>query len=287
MNLLNILNNSDSQCGSGGCGEGHGCGGCAPSEDSRREFLKRATTVVFGSFTLTMLPVPADSSAESITNAAGKAVPEKPEALFGFLVDTEKCVGTGKCLTACRVENNVPEGYARTWVERFVHFKDGRVQVDLVPETGYANSDVPVINPELVERAYFAPKLCNQCDDAPCNQVCPVHAAFTSPEGIELVDPDRCIGCAYCVQACPYGVRFINPDTGNADKCTWCYHRIQRDEQPACVEACPVGARVFGRLDDPESEISKRIASIPTSVLKEHMGTHPKTRYVNLPQEVN
>ncbi|MEO2031034.1 MAG: 4Fe-4S dicluster domain-containing protein [Planctomycetaceae bacterium] len=228
-----------------------------------------------------------DNAGGSVSSNTGNAsMAQNEEILYGFLVDTEKCVGTGKCLTACRVENNVPEGYARTWVERFVHFKDGRVQVDLVPETGFAESDVPLLDPELVDRAYFVPKLCNQCEDAPCNQVCPVHAAFTSPEGVELVDPERCIGCAYCVQACPYGVRFINPDTGNADKCTWCYHRITRNEQPACVEACPVDARVFGRLDDPESEISKRIATIPTSVLKEHLGTHPKLKYVGTSGEV-
>ena len=303
---LNILNNSAGGCGSGnsasdGCGDHGACGGCreASPERSRRDFLKRATTFAFGSFSLTLLPVSSGGAAEQQATAlasgassatgvsgAAAAVKEK-EVLYGFLVDTEKCVGAGKCLTACRVENNVPEGYSRTWVERFVHFKDGRVQVDLVPETGYSGSDIPAINPDLVERAYFAPKLCNQCVDAPCNQVCPVHAAFTSPEGIELVDPDRCIGCAYCVQACPYGVRFINPDTGIADKCTWCYHRIQRDEQPACVESCPVGARVFGRLDDPQSEISKRIAKIPTSVLKEHLGTHPKLRYIGITGEVN
>ncbi len=78
----------------------------------------------------------------------------------------------------------------------------------------------------------------------------------------------------------------INPDTGTADKCTWCYHRVKRGESPACVEVCPVGARLFGRLDDPDSEISKRIAKIPTQVLKEHLGTHPKTRYLGISQEV-
>jgi tetrathionate reductase subunit B len=172
----------------------------------------------------------------------------------------------------------------------YVIQKDGRVLIDSPDggRDGFTEQRIQDrdVNPKDIAKAYFVPKLCNQCEDAPCNQVCPVHAAFTSPEGVELVDPDRCIGCAYCVQACPYGVRFINPDTGNADKCTWCYHRIQRDEQPACVEACPVGARVFGRLDDPESEISKRIATIPTRVLKEHLGTHPKLHYVGISEEV-
>ncbi|MCA9187647.1 MAG: hypothetical protein KDA99_18590, partial [Planctomycetales bacterium] len=74
--------------------------------------------------------------------------------------------------------------------------------------------------------------------------------------------------------------------TGTADKCTWCYHRVMRDEQPACVEACPTGARIFGRLDDPDSEISKQIAKLPTQVLKKHLGTRPLTYYLNLPEEV-
>ena len=117
-------------------------------------------------------------------------------------------------------------------------------------------------------------------------QVCPTHASLSSPEGVKLVDPELCIGCAYCVQACPYGVRFINHETGNADKCTWCYHRIMRGEQPACVEACPVDARAFGRLDDPQSEIRKRLAKVPTHVLKEHLGTHPSLYYIGISKGV-
>ncbi|MCA9081328.1 MAG: 4Fe-4S dicluster domain-containing protein [Planctomycetaceae bacterium] len=263
----------------GSCGGGHSCGsqsGCGCSEDAeatRREFLRQATTVTLGGLSLTILP-----------GMATESSPAGPPARFGFLVDTNKCIGAGKCLSACRMENDVPDGYTRTWVERYVHFKDGTVQVDLLPETGV--SELPIIEEDKVDRAYFVPKLCNQCDDAPCNQVCPVHASITSPEGVELVDTELCIGCAYCVQACPYGSRFMNPNTGSADKCNWCYHRIMRDESPACVEACPVDARVFGRLDDPESEISKRLSEVPIQVLKEHLGTHPKTVYVDLSHEV-
>lgn len=256
----------------------------------RREFLQRIATVSFGAMTLTLFPALASHGGGEVVSKAGLAggtpTTGNGPPIYGYLVDTERCIGTGKCLTACRVENEVPEGNYRTWVERYIHFKDGEVRVDLVPESGYSASDLPSVDPESVERAYFVPKTCNHCDDAPCNQVCPVHASFTSPEGFELIDYERCIGCAYCVQACPYGVRFINSETGTADKCTWCYHRVMRDEQPACVEACPVGARLFGRVDDPESEISKRIAEIPTQVLKEHLGTHPKTRYVGLSEEV-
>lgn len=322
--LLNILGQSKTEgcgsCGSGGgccqssgqasAGHGHGHhghghhGGCcsqsatSPSPDeTRRGFMERATTLVLGSFTLTLLPLmsgdekkeePAETPATPPEKTATPPDPAKAASgvLYGFLIDTDKCTGAGKCLTACREENRVPEGYSRTWVERYTHFRDGRVQVDLVPETGFHGSTVAQYDPAEVAKSYFVPKLCNQCVDAPCNQVCPVHASITSPEGVELVDPDRCIGCGYCVQACPYGMRFMNPETNNADKCTWCYHRITKNEQPACVEACPTGARVFGRLDDPESELSKRLASIRTQVLKEHLGTNPKLFYTSLSDEV-
>lgn len=276
-------------CASAGCAAG-GCAGGTGSlprqePSSRREFLKDATTLTLGAMSLTILPgaSPGDDGA-SPHPRAGQGSPRKP--MYGFLIDTTKCTGAGKCLTACRVENGVPEGQARTWVERYVHYRDGRVEVDLVPETGYAGSGEVQPAAEDVLQAYFVPKLCNQCVDAPCNQVCPVHASIKSPEGIELVDTDRCIGCGYCVQACPYGIRYMNHDTGVADKCNWCYHRVMRDERPACVEACPTGARVFGRIDDPDSELSRRLATLPTNVLKQHLGTLPLTRYVGLTDEV-
>ena len=295
INLLPVLSLPDpagsgacttAGCTTGGCASG-GCGGGQASESSRREFLKSATTLTLGAMSLTLLPgaMAGDDQPPSPTPAgSGHAAAAKP--MYGFLIDTTKCTGAGKCLTACRVENRVPEGQSRTWVERYIHFKDGRVEVELVPETGYAGSGEEQPPADDVLRAYFVPKLCNQCVDAPCNQVCPVHASIKSPEGIELVDTQRCIGCGYCVQACPYGIRFMNHDTGVADKCNWCYHRVMRNEQPACVEACPTGARVFGRIDDPESEISKRLATLPTNVLKQHLGTIPLTRYVGLTDEV-
>lgn len=287
-----VMSGPAANCASGGCASG----GCAPngcsgghaervSEASRREFLKTATTMTLGAMSLTLLPG-AMAGDDVPTAPPPPGAPRAKKPLYGFLIDTTKCTGAGKCLTACRVENGVPEGQARTWVERYVHFKDGRVEVDLVPEIGYAASGEPQPAAEDVLRAYFVPKLCNQCVDAPCNQVCPVHASIKSPEGIELVDTERCIGCGYCVQACPYGIRYMNHETNVADKCNWCYHRVMRNEQPACVEACPTGARVFGRVDDPESEISKRLATLPTSVLKQHLGTIPLTRYVGLTDEV-
>ncbi|MEN9580503.1 MAG: hypothetical protein RJA70_3512, partial [Pseudomonadota bacterium] len=241
---------------------------------ARREFLKNAATFALGSMTLTVLGCSEEPKTQPHTGP-----------IFGFLIDVNKCVGTGKCLTACRTENKVPAQVSRTWVERYIHFKDGTIKVEPVPEIGYGD-DKGSVDPKLVAKSYFVPKLCNQCKDAPCHQVCPTHASLKSPEGVELVDPQHCIGCGYCVQACPYGIRFMNPDTGYADKCDWCYHRTTKGENPACVEACPTGSRLFGRLDDPESEISKRISTLPTSVLKEHLGAHPVLKYLNLPGDV-
>ena len=304
--VLKILNQNECS-GSGSCGGqcsspsvSSSQQSCSGSADARRDFLKNASTLVCGSFTLTLFPFWSEAEKDSGDETANAIVPAENSTvdsgspapnsgrtvLYGFLVDNDRCTGAGKCLTACRTENKVPEGVSRTWVERYVHYIDGRVQVDLVPESGYHGSGLPEIDRAQVSKAYFVPKLCNQCADAPCNQMCPVHASFKTPEGVQLIDSDRCIGCGYCVQSCPYGMRFINPETNNADKCTWCYHRITHNELPACVEACPTGARVFGRLDDPNSELSKRLATVRTQVLKEHLGTHPNVHYTALSGDV-
>jgi Fe-S-cluster-containing dehydrogenase component len=145
-----------------------------------------------------------------------------------------------------------------------------------------------------VEKSFFVPKLCNQCDDSPCSQVCPVGATYKTRDGIVLVNQNRCIGCRYCVQACPYGMRYLVPkgkvtptgQAGVADKCTWCYHRITKGMMPACVEACPVGARIFGDLNDPESEVSKILAKERVQVLKPELGTEPKLKYIGLDEAV-
>jgi hypothetical protein len=124
---------------------------------SRRRFLQHATTIVLGTMSLTLIPgalADDDSAGANPKDGPGVNNQGKPRPLFGFLVDTQKCIGSGKCLTACRAENNVPEGYSRTWVERYIHFKDGSVRVDLVPETGYHDSQVPPVDPSTVER-YF------------------------------------------------------------------------------------------------------------------------------------
>jgi Fe-S-cluster-containing dehydrogenase component len=217
---------------------------------------------------------------------------------WGFVVDTNTCIGCGLCVVACKAENNVPKDpqYSRTWVERHTKTADGTIHVDSPRGgiDGYAAGTAPVtIGDSTVIDVRFVPRLCMQCEDSPCTAVCPVGATYRTPDGVVLVDEDRCIGCGYCVVACPYGARYIVPAGGDtprgvpgvADKCTFCYHRISVGRPPACVEACPVGARSFGDLNDPLSVVSVTLREKPTRVLKEALGTRPRVHYVGLAGE--
>jgi len=216
---------------------------------------------------------------------------------WGFGVDANRCIGCLRCVEACKIENGVAldAHHFRTWIERYVYLKGERkplVDSQSDPaniaasgsESDYRFDDR--YKDAKIDKAFFVPKLCNQCERPPCVQVCPVGATFRTPDGVVLIDHDYCIGCQYCVQACPYGVRIFNREYGVTDKCTWCYHRITRGLRPACVEACPVGARIFGDQDDPESPISKFLRENRTRVLKPEMGTSPNVFYIGLDKEV-
>ncbi len=137
-----------------------------------------------------------------------------------------------------------------------------------------------------VTKGLFVPKMCNHCKNTPCTQVCPVGASYTTKDGVVLVDDKRCIGCGYCVQACPYGSRYLHPVSHVADKCTWCYHRITRGLKPACVMACPVGARAFGNMKNLQDPVRKIIATEPVSVLQPELLTRPNCYYKGLDKEV-
>jgi tetrathionate reductase subunit B len=216
---------------------------------------------------------------------------------WGFGVDATRCIGCLRCVEACKIENGVARDahHFRTWVERYVYLKGKRKPL---VDSQCDPANIAVSGSEAVyrfdnryqgariDKAYFVPKLCNQCEHPPCVQVCPVGATFRTPDGVVLIDHDYCIGCQYCVQACPYGVRLFNRQYDVTDKCTWCYHRITRGLRPACVEACPVNARIFGDRNDPESPISKFLRENRTRVLKPEMGTSPSVFYVGLDKEV-
>ncbi|MBI5440173.1 MAG: 4Fe-4S dicluster domain-containing protein, partial [Deltaproteobacteria bacterium] len=127
------------------------------------------------------------------------------------------------------------------------------------------------------------PIVCNQCDKPACTRVCPVQATYSLDNGIVYIDPHRCIGCGYCMAACPYAVRFISPVRKVAEKCDWCWPRVREGHgPPACAQACPTGVLIFGDLNDPESEISKLLARESTAVLKPESGNEPQVFYIGL-----
>jgi Fe-S-cluster-containing dehydrogenase component len=202
---------------------------------------------------------------------------------WAYLIDTERCIGCGSCVRACKAENGVPDGYFRTWVERYLASPEAS-HVD--SPNGGMDGFPPVQTAFEPTKAFFVPKLCNHCKETPCVQVCPVGASYRTKDGVVLVDSERCIGCGYCVQACPYGSRFISPATHTAEKCTWCYHRITKGMKPACVEVCPTATRQFGDMKREDDPVRLAIAHGRVNVLQPNLLTEPQAFYLNLDKEV-
>jgi Fe-S-cluster-containing dehydrogenase component len=200
---------------------------------------------------------------------------------WGMIIDIDKCIGCGNCVRACKAENDVPleAGHFRTWVELYQVSSDDldHPHVDS-PNGGY--DGFPAGEPLTGHvKSFFVPKLCNQCANSPCVQVCPVGATFESPDGVVLVDKKYCIGCRYCVQACPYGCRFIDDRTMTVDKCDLCYHRITRGLTTACCEACPTGARQLVDLKNPNDPVHEFLKTNAVQVLKPQTATGAKVYY--------
>ncbi|MEI6873618.1 MAG: 4Fe-4S dicluster domain-containing protein [Spirochaetota bacterium] len=259
---------------------------------TRREFLEK---MAIGA-AVAALPL----SALTVVNPKklfAQVKAEKSAVRWAFLVDTYKCVGCGMCVKACKLENEVPydTSASRTWVERYVETKDGRRFADSprAARDGFTTSSIDLgmgkhqeIKADDIQKAFFVPKLCNQCEDPACVQACPVGATYQTPDGVALVDRTWCIGCGYCIMACPYGARFFHPVTHTAEKCTFCYHRITKGMNPACVDACAFGARRIGNLKDPKDPVTKIISTERVSVLKSEFGTKPQVFYLGLDEEV-
>jgi len=219
-------------------------------------------------------------------------------------IDANRCIGCGLCAEACKKENHVPQGpFYRTWIERYTITKpkagvaESRGEtivdspnggIDGFRELPLDKENKPVAKEEI-QHSFFVPKLCNLCLHSPCAQVCPVGATFDAPDGAVLVDPTYCIGCGFCIQACPYGCRFMSPVTHTAEKCTLCYHRITRGLKPACVEVCPTQARIFGDLkhSKPDDPIQQFYNNNRVQTLKPHLGTEPRLLYAGLDKEVS
>ena len=177
-------------------------------------------------------------------------------ARFGMAIDTRTCVGCMDCVVACKTENQVPEGFSRDWIAY-----DSR-------------GAFPALRLEIRSER------CNHCDEPPCVGCCPTGASHVEALGrIVLVTHGECIGCKACMASCPYDARFIHPD-GHVDKCTFCIHRVKEGKDPACVSVCPTHCMTFGDLDDPNSAISRQIASRAHHPVTPEAGTEPRIFYL-------
>lgn len=221
-----------------------------------------------------------------------------------MVIDLDKCVGCQSCAIACKTENNVPHGSPEEQRKRTAPFWNKVIAV--------SNGKYPSVSINLI------PMPCMHCDNPPCVTVCPARATYRREDGIVIQNFRRCIGCKYCIIACPYGVRNFNykepvaeeyqrpdlpPDRddrgvwpfphrthGVVEKCTFCFHRIDQavkegkkvgeDVLPACAEACPARAISFGDVDDPDSQVSRLLATRQWFRLKEASGTRPKVFYL-------
>lgn len=206
---------------------------------------------------------------------------------WAMVIDLKKCVGCDTCTVSCKAENRTPPG----------------ISYNVVMET--LEGDFPNIH------TINLPRPCMQCDRPSCVQVCPTRATYKMENGIVAIDNDRCIGCRYCIVACPYGARSFDfgdsyeeemvgfndvtsPEygmergerkkgktpIGTVRKCSFCFHRLERGEEPACVETCIGDARFFGDINDPNSVVSKLAASPRAFRLKEELGNQPSVIYL-------
>lgn len=203
---------------------------------------------------------------------------------WAMMIDIDQCIGCGGCVRACKTENDVLHEpfYFRTWVERYRITERDMEHPEVDSPNGGHDGFPARLDEGAAPKSFFVPKLCNHCAKSPCTQVCPVGATFDSPDGVVLVDKSYCMGCRYCVQACPYGCRYIDPRTHTVDKCSLCYHRIRKGLTTACCEVCPTDARRLGDLKDPNDPIHAFLRDRTIQVLKPQMATGSKVYYADL-----
>jgi Fe-S-cluster-containing dehydrogenase component len=255
---------------------------------SRRDFIKYASLAGGG---LLVLKLARDGRISPLEPASATASDPASEAQgkhhWVMVIDQSKCMGCNYCTYACKATNDIP----------------GDAQWNTVSVEGQTSKG-----------ATYLPRPCMHCENAPCVEVCPVGATFHRADGLIAMDYKKCIGCRYCEIACPYSARVFNwqdpakqannyvpkwgvPEVprrprGVVEKCTFCAQRIDRglangqmpgidhDATPACVNACPVGARLFGDLNDPRSKVSLALAKRRSFRLREDLGTHPRVYYL-------
>ncbi len=212
---------------------------------------------------------------------------------FVYCLNVGRCIGCRRCVHACAQENNLSRSPAIQYI-RVLKMPLGTINLEL-SEHNYDPQSVPE------KGVYYMPVQCHQCKNPPCVKACPVEATWQEPDGITVIDYDWCIGCRYCAAACPYWARrfnFAEPGIeagdlnlsmsylsnrprakGVMEKCTFCLHRTRKGQYPACLEVCPVGARLFGDIADPDSSVSYVLRNKRVFILKEEVGTLPRFYY--------
>ncbi len=216
---------------------------------------------------------------------------------FAYALNLTRCVGCRKCAHACLAENNQSREYdddiSMSYI-RVLELQKGSINLETSNQY-YDSESVPR------KDKYYMPVQCHQCRESPCTKACPVNATWQEPDGVVTVDYDWCIGCRYCMAACPYDARRFNWENpklekrqinldqgylsnrlrpkGVVEKCTFCLHRTRAGKYPACMEVCPTGARVFGNILDPNSEINYILHNKRVYILKEEVGTNPRFYY--------
>jgi molybdopterin-containing oxidoreductase family iron-sulfur binding subunit len=217
-----------------------------------------------------------------------------PGVEFGYALNLSRCNGSRRCVTACMRENNMPEDHPEMAYIRVFEMDIDTMDLEMADHL-YDREEVPQ------KGKFYMPVSCQQCRNSPCSKVCPVKATWGEPDGIRTIDYNWCIGCRYCMASCPYGARRfnwskpqispekINPDMGYmsnrirprgvVEKCHFCMHRTRRGKNPACMEVCPTGARVFGNLLDPDGKIQTILKTKRVYVLKGEAKTLPRFYY--------
>jgi len=275
------------------------------SNSNRRDFLKKVGAVGLF-YVFNKIAVDYKNVGVPILRKSTKVQYKDPVrgANFGMMIDVGACVGCRRCQHACRLENNTPsEPNNMHWIDVFEMENSTPITaVESIPPTD------AVVDYEKAPKDdhWYLSFNCFHCENAPCTRVCPTGATYTDEDGIVLINYDLCIGCRYCMAACPYNARRFNwwdpklapsrispvdgsvivlneevpiRERGVTEKCTFCVHRVREGINPKCVEVCPVSARHFGDLNDPESEVSILLETERTIRIRENLGTKPKLYY--------
>ena len=277
-------------CGVAAAGMLAGCSPAVREEFFRKHFLELTPTEV----NARVARLRADYERRFGQPVSIAATAAQPGVTFGYALDLSRCIGCRRCVYACVKENNQSRHPQIQWIRVLEMEKERGIDFEAA-NPYYDPATVP--DPDH----FYVPVACQQCRTPQCTKVCPVGATWQEPDGIVVIDYDWCIGCRCCMAACPYGARHfnwaepevppaeLNPNMhvlgnrprlrGVVEKCTFCIQRVRSGRYPACVEICPVGARKFGNLLDPESEITRILHEKRVFVLKAELKTEPKFYY--------